>query len=494
MTGLRAVSSLDPGRDLRGTPRRGPYDRLRALAGVRSAPARIRGCSRRSVSGVVELGRSLGREPRGVARGLQLCESAWCPVCGPRVRAERASLVGAAASEWVARGGSLVLLTLTHRHGLCDNPATLVAGHYRARARVTRAISAVAAALRPAPTRRALDLARGSRGLPYASDPAAHCVDFWREIAARSTGGARWVLASEVTTGRAGAHPHLHALIFVEPGATPAVEDGRAVDVEEALFDAWNAAVVDELGPAYACTREHGVHARVWTAEQGDAGALGRYLCGFSTAGQELAGVSKSGRNGVSRCPDELLDGDGADVAHWCALVGAYRGRKLISWSDRQRFRRVCEYIAVERRGSHRWTALDPRLRRAADLSVAASQPLAWIGAPAWRWLLDSGQATSALAAAASGARPLRRWWSATAPAAVRNLAIFSADLGPDCLTGSGHSIRSDCAAALAPALARSVPYALDRLGIQPVDANGIPQSAAHRAAERYPAPLALAA
>lgn len=118
-------------------------------------------------------------ENRGTAHydNLQRCGSIWiCPVCAAQISEGRRQELKAGIAKWTAQGGAVYLLTLTNPHHYGDNLEQLLGGQKKA--------------------------------LKYLwSDRKP------KEMFA-SLGKVGHIIASEVTSGKNGWHPHYHILLF----------------------------------------------------------------------------------------------------------------------------------------------------------------------------------------------------------------------------------------------------------------------------------------
>lgn len=131
---------------------------------------------------------------------VQLCGAVWvCPVCGPRIRQVRSVDLDAACHRWMAThgAGSLHLLTLTVPHDYGEPLPVVMAS-------VRSAYSQLVA------------------GRAWADDK-------------RLYGLRHYVRAHDVTYGRAGWHPHIHAVLFSEG----AIEPGAYAQLERRLAGRW---------------------------------------------------------------------------------------------------------------------------------------------------------------------------------------------------------------------------------------------------------------
>lgn len=171
-----------------------------------------------------------------------------------------------------------------------------------------------------------------------------------------------WARFTEVTHGRNGWHPHIHALIWVD---RPLEADALA-DLEAAVLAAWVKAVaaaarkagVDMAAPSL----EHGVKIDQFTGlEAAVVGA--RYVAKGNetwtetwTPGAEAAGgafkAAKNGNVTPWQILDEIKTAKGAKrrrlVALWREYEAATKGRRQMSWSRAARERLGVEVAADE--------------------------------------------------------------------------------------------------------------------------------------------------
>jgi len=158
--------------------------------------------------------------------GVQLCGAVWaCPVCGPRIRQQRADELTQALGQWAAQHGtaSVALLTLTvpHRqhHRLADVMATIRAG-----------FAALTAG-------RFAQQLRADYGL-------AHHIKGWDATVNVGDDGHGW-------------HPHLHVLLFLDaPLPAPQLDALRGT-----IYAKWRSTVTRRGWDAP--TDAHGVHLEV---------------------------------------------------------------------------------------------------------------------------------------------------------------------------------------------------------------------------------------
>ena len=137
---------------------------------------------------------------RAFYSGLQVCASVWaCPVCAAKIsERRRVELISAIATS-KAMGMQAYLLTLTVPHGLGDDVAQVVDGIHLAWKKTTNGRAA-----------QNIRQAIGLRG---------------------------FIRALEVTHGKNGFHPHLHVLLFLDSGMSPA-------SVQNAFGPLWQKACV----------------------------------------------------------------------------------------------------------------------------------------------------------------------------------------------------------------------------------------------------------
>lgn len=251
--------------------------------------------------------------------GLMLCGSIWsCPVCSAKIRNVRAGEVTRAVEQHTEAGGIAALVTLTVQHGVHHSLRELF-------------------------------------GL---------VADGWRSMNSGREGKERreryGVVGSirtlEITHGSAGWHPHLHVLVFLEPGRTSDDVDGL---VDE-LHGRWCELVESRGYVRPALAAQHGVKVE----RPRDAAAyVGKVqdASGASPIALELTRHDlKQGRR-ASRTPFTILrdfteTGDMADVVKWWEYEEVTRKRHAITWSKGLRARfdledRTDEEIAGEEVG-----------------------------------------------------------------------------------------------------------------------------------------------
>lgn len=246
------------------------------------------GPGRAAKCGRVRIGQVVGItlvDGRAGFNGIMTCGLAWeCPVCRATIQAERAKEVLAAVDWHRARRGEAYLVTLTVRHGLGDDLATMRKG--------------VANAWRKVQAGRA-----------------------WLEWKARA-GVVGTVRALETTHGEHGWHPHLHVLVLGKRASDHDVESWRAQ-----LSARWQVAVSATLGQDYVPTDRRGCDVRV--SRKSD------YL---AKLGLEVAGSSEKRGRRKNRSPLEIADDwvsreDWRDGVLWRKYAKGMHGARMLTWS-----------------------------------------------------------------------------------------------------------------------------------------------------------------
>lgn len=342
--------------------RRGDRYRAREVLWAESRLDRVRACGRRRVS--AESGVALVLN-EGVAHfaNVQTCGSVHaCPVCGPKIRQERAGEIERGLGRHFDQGGGAEFVTLTLRHYRGDDLAaliTLVADGFRA-------------------------VVSGRR---------------WQ--ADREAFGVVGTIRSlEITHGENGWHPHLHVLVLT---SVPLDDRLRGL-LRARLYDRWCSAV-NRAGVA-APSLSHGIDVRPVTRE--GAPVLGAYLAKGDVAEETIAlraggrriGMEltrhdlKAGRS--SRSPWALLAsvlevGDAADLALWHEYETATRGRQSLTWSAGLKGRLLVEEVTDEELAA----------------IVQGGDVLVVLDAATWAWVTSiRGLSAGLLAAAEWGGMP----------------------------------------------------------------------------------------
>ena len=336
-------------------------DKLRALA----LTERVRLCGRSKIAPTVQVVR---RDGRASLRGVSTCASVWvCPCCQVTIQSERAEEVGKLMRWHEERGGLVFMLTLTLRH--------------HRRASLGRTLDGVAQAWR-----------RFTRGAPWARFASA----------ARIVGSVR---ALEVTHGARGWHPHLHALLLVEP--LDVRHRGTDERIAHPFADAsgpssdwmaerWADCVERELGKKHRPSLVRGLDL-----------APARSSSYLTKLGLEVAaGGSKGSRDPAKgRGPWELaadaVAGDEEAASLWRAFSASTFRRRQLTWSRGLRERAGIEEVSDERAAARE--ALGP-VELVADLDASS-----WRAVLASRSVLGLIEAAELPAASAAVAALVER-------------------------------------------------------------------------------------
>lgn len=326
---------------------------------------RLRSCGRKRI----DPGGSVGVVVKeGVAHftGIATCASIHaCPVCAPKIRAERANEIERAVNRWRhVHGGHVLFLTMTIPHDAGD--------------RLDPVFSAVADGFRK--------VLGGSSWLRDRKDFGIHGV----------------IRSIEVTVGQNGWHPHLHAVLFVDRY----LSDLELHTLQGLLHGRW-ASSAKRHGFAPSTVKQlHGFASHGTRLLRGDAGgeALGKYLATITdetgrkrSLGNELARHDmKQGRRS-GRTPWQLLhDLKGLagsdldeqyerDLALWHEYEKATKGRRAITWS-----RGLKSLLLVEERSDEEIAA-----------ELLGGEEVARIGRYAWASLVKRRYGFSAVLDAA---------------------------------------------------------------------------------------------
>jgi len=262
--------------------------------------------------------------------GLFHCGRNGCPVCGPKIAAERAADIALAVTEWYSQGGRVAFGTWTMRHSGAQSLVELLDA-------MGKAWSAVRQNKTP---RRLRD---------------AHSVGE--------------ILKLEMTVGpRSGWHPHKHGLTFLKPGTT----DDEAAALDAAQFKAWSASL-ERQGYGTADLKGHDF--RVLELDQARE-EIGRYIA--KAVGHELAAAGTKRARGENRTPLELLLdlqalGLEADRRLWLEHEDAMKGKRVLRWSPGLRDRLLSDVGA------------ELTDQEAADQTDSAGRVIAAIGEDTWR-------------------------------------------------------------------------------------------------------------
>lgn len=278
---------------------------------------------------VIEM-RADRQRDRASFSGLFHCGYWTCPLCGPKIAAERAADIALAITAWYALGGRVAFSTWTMRHGRDHRLADLLAAMGKS----------WTAALKNKTPRRLQK--------------------------AYSVGD---ILKLETNVGpSAGWHPHRHGLGFLLPGVT----DDQAHELDAARFGAWSASLERQgFGSASLAGHDH----RVLDLGQAHE-RIGEYVA--KSAGHELAAAGTKRAAGENRTALELLIDLGAlglakDRRLWRESESALRGKRMLRWSPGLRERLLGD-LETEKSD-----------QEAADSNDGAGRVIAVIGEDTWR-------------------------------------------------------------------------------------------------------------
>lgn len=292
-----------------------------------------------AVNVALNIGRSLTAQVSGITR----CGSPWaCPVCAPPVRERRARDIDQATAEALAKGWTVLFVTLTVPHHLGDD----LAGR----------LDTIGQALR---------LTLNGSG--------------WERRRQRY-GYSGAIKAVEVTWGpRHGWHPHAHSLLFFEGKLT----DDEVADLERWGYGRW-LGVCERKGYGTP-NRAHGIDVRRVTTTDDLGGYLTKIEGGWG-AGLELARADLKRSNGGNVPATALLSefaatGDARALQLWREYELATFGRRAIVWSPGLRAK------------------LLPDVEEVTDVEAAAAEGIdltllrALIPAGDWRTVVRAGMA-----------------------------------------------------------------------------------------------------
>jgi hypothetical protein len=323
-----------------------------------SSIERVRKCRQVPYSSTV----GLVARPDGRAHlsGLQTCGSIWdCPVCALKIEATRADELGQAFRAWDARGGTIALLTLTMRH------------------------------------ERGQELGELWDGLSDAWRAASGAAKGRVQNSMAAAGVAGWVRKVEVTHGVNGWHVHVHAALFIEPGAPDDL-----TPLGDVVFTAW-ARRLEARGLGAPIAGSGGLDLKRLDLGQAIEHAAG-YLAKTSfeaveavssedvqvrRAARELTGSATKRAGRGNRTPFGVLAdlqafGLADDVAIWREWEQGSRGRRAMSWSQGMR-----DLVLDDAEKS------DEEIAAETD---AAGVTVALLDLPGWRELYDAGPAAIA--------------------------------------------------------------------------------------------------
>lgn len=273
--------------------------------------------------------------------GLFHCGRNGCPVCGPKIAAERAADIALAISAWYGQGGRVAFSTWTMPHGRGDRLTDLLDGLSRA----------------------------------YA---AARSTKTPRKLLARHSAGE--IVKVETTVGpENGWHPHRHGLTFLNPGTT----DEQAHELDRARFGAFSGSL-ERQGFGQASTKGHDF--RILSLDQAHE-EIARYVA--KSAGHELAAAGTKRARGENRSPLELLLDLGRigleqDRRLWLEHEAAMHGRRVLRWSPGLRRRLLPDMQELSD-------------QEAADSSDGAGRVIAAISPDTWRRVWRAGHLPTVL-------------------------------------------------------------------------------------------------
>lgn len=218
-------------------------------------------------------------------KGLQTCGSVWdCAVCAAKITERRAWELNSAANRWLMDGGTLLLATYTIQHNRRDA--------------LQKTLETLRTAYRAMKARR-----------DYKSASAAADVQ-------------HDVTALEVTYGRNGWHPHLHALVFCH---APATEDQNLFG--QGVGGAWQAAVKlagGDMLPTVGFDLRGGDYAADYAAKWGVVREI-------SNAANKKA--RQGGKTPMQLLAAFALTGDMEAARLWIEYSEAFHGRRQLRWS-----------------------------------------------------------------------------------------------------------------------------------------------------------------
>lgn len=274
--------------------RRRSRERLRQLLNQVSTVERCTQCGRGILGGAAVI--KAAPDKGAFVSGVESCGRIWlCPVCAAKIRNRRGDEVAEGVGRWIGKGGDAHFFTATLPHDQGD-------------------------------------ALRASLGV---------LADSWRwmtshksyKTAAKRFGMVGYIKAVEVTHGRNGWHPHIHAVVLVDQ-EIPSLELFAWYGQLDAL---WARALVRHGWSAGKAPYRF----RALPVQLGDSGrALAAYVTKVqdSGLGNELARADLKGGRKSSRTPLQILadfgsHGDQGDLDLWHEYEEATAGRSAIRWS-----------------------------------------------------------------------------------------------------------------------------------------------------------------
>ncbi|MGP4120877.1 protein rep [Psychrobacter aquimaris] len=267
----------------------------------------------------VRLNKSNGKAGFG---NLVLCDSVWvCPCCSARILAKRGEEVAKGVETWTEAGGSVFMLTLTHKHKRIENPKQKMKLLQKALSRFF-----------------------GDRSMKAIFE---------------QFGKVGQIKALETTYSEAnGWHPHHHILMFSKMSpenflsdsvsvtfdenndveyVTPhrekkLIKDGRIDDIKQVTFEYFIKSYWIKICRAVGL----GVPSLKHGATMQNASAVKTYLTKFKTA-QELTNAQAKRAKGDSRNQWEILadahNGCDRSAQLWQIYADAFKGQRQLFWS-----------------------------------------------------------------------------------------------------------------------------------------------------------------
>lgn len=244
---------------------------------------RVNYCLKRRISKDKAIGILYNQERERAHYGnLQRCGSVWtCPICAAQITEGRREEVKLGFKNWRDAGGYVVMATFTNRHHFGDNLAELLDGQKKA------------------------------------------LTKFWQKTKLtkklKDLGYVGRLVATEVTHGRNGWHPHYHMIMFFD----------AAVDSDELqniLGVEWQDAC--KKSRMKIPTLENGVQ-----VQNGDKAA--QYVSKWGLEEEITKGHVKKGRDN-SLTPFDILrlSGDDAEYSKlFCQYADSFKGKRQLVWS-----------------------------------------------------------------------------------------------------------------------------------------------------------------
>jgi len=252
-------------------------------------------CGRRRIRNE-RVGIFLNEDRRAHFGNVQCCGSVHaCPVCAAKIRQRRAAEIDTAVRAHLTAGGFALFQTFTLPHDFGDELGAL--------------LETVAKAFR-----------KVIAGRGYLADKLDYSI-------------SGTIRASETTFGKAGAHPHLHVILFCDRHLSP-----REVRTLQArLFGRWSAAVeaVGYRAPLIGLCPIERVTSR-GVAEYVQKLVLTddtNRRVGMEMTRHDLKAARRQGKTPFQVLRDFAATGDCADLALWREWERASLGTRSLTWS-----------------------------------------------------------------------------------------------------------------------------------------------------------------